>query len=50
MRTLVIRASNFGDTTVGRHNHDRGHVLFEGAIQERKALNVEHVDPGVDCF
>jgi len=43
MRRLVVGASDLGDTSVGGHHHDGGGVTFEGSVQERVALDIEHM-------
>ena len=44
VRRHVVRASNLSDTTVGSHNDDGSLVRLESTIEEREALNVEHMD------
>jgi hypothetical protein len=44
VRRQVVGASNLGDTTVGSHDNDGRLVGLESTIEEREALNVEHMD------
>ena len=44
MRGLIIGSSDFGDTSVGGHDNDWSLVGLEGSVQEREALNIEHMD------
>mmetsp|Transcript_6849 Transcript_6849/g.19132 ORF Transcript_6849/g.19132 Transcript_6849/m.19132 type:complete len:353 (+) Transcript_6849:536-1594(+) len=43
MRTLVLRATDLGNPSVGRNDQDGGHVGFQRPIQEGEALHIEHV-------
>eukprot|EP00955_Chlamydomonas_euryale_P089130 364439-Chlamydomonas_euryale.AAC.14 len=40
---LVLRAADLRDAAVRRNHEHRRHVVLERAIEEREALNVEHV-------
>ena len=40
---FVIGAANSGDTTIGGHDHNGGHVTFKRAVEVRETLNVEHM-------
>ena len=44
VRRLVVGSSDLGDSSVGGHDNDWGLVAFESSIQEREALDVEHMD------
>ncbi len=43
MALLVVGGHSLGDAPVGGENEDGRHVTLEGAVEEREALNVEHV-------
>ena len=44
VRRQIVGASNLGNTTVSSHNDDGSLVGLESTIEEREALNVEHMD------
>ena len=44
MRGHVISSSNFGDTTVGGHDHDWCLITLKSSVKEREAFDVEHMD------
>ena len=44
VRRQIVGASNLGDTTVSGHDDDGSLVGLESTIEEREALNVEHMD------
>jgi len=41
---LVVRSSNSRDASVGRHYHHRRHLVFQRSVQEREALDIQHMD------
>lgn len=44
MRRLIVGTPNFSDATVGSHDDNRRHLVFQSTIQERETLNVQHVN------
>jgi len=44
VRTLIVGTSDLGDTTVGGHHDDGCLIRLERSVQEREALNIEHMD------
>lgn len=44
MGTGVAGAPDLGDAPVGGHHHHGGEVVLQGAVEEREALNVQHVN------
>ena len=44
VRRQIVGASNLGDTTVSSHDDDGSLVGLESTIEEREALNVEHMN------
>lgn len=40
----IVSSSNFGNTSVSSHDHDRRLITLKGSVEERETFNIEHMN------